>query len=127
MYISISIKNILQLVLGHFFSSDTDIKVYKIYNLEKTVYSLKFVTLQIFVYDFIVFASFAYSLIYLVLYSVVSLIGNKLWFHIGYTVTVYLLTVFYFDHFQINVLFIIIALFLGYSNWWTFKKWIKFE
>ena len=125
MYISISLKNILQLVLGHFFSSETDIKVYKIYNLEKTVYTLKFVILQMFLYDFILFATFAYLWIFLVLYLVVSLLGNKLWFQIGYSLIIYLLTVFYFDHLSINFLFIIIALFLGFANWWMFKKWIK--
>ena len=41
----------------------------------------------------------------------------------------YLQTVKKVDHlpFHYNILFIFITIFLGYVNWWLFKKWIKFD
>ncbi len=39
MYIFILFKNILQLIFGYLFSTETDIKFYKIYNIQRTVVS----------------------------------------------------------------------------------------
>lgn len=128
MYISITLKNVLQVLLGTLSNYSEVPQVYRLVNLEKEIsWSNKLGLLEVLsIYDYILFASFAYSMIYLVLYLISSLIGNKLWFQIAYTVIIYLLTIFYFDHFKVSFLFIIIALFLGYANWWMFKKWIKF-
>ena len=51
MYISISLKNILQIFLGYL-SIENDIKIYKIYNIKNTVYSLEYIFQLIIIYDY---------------------------------------------------------------------------
>ena len=55
MYISISLKNILQIFLGYL-SIENDIKIYKIYNIKNTVYSLEYIFQLIIIYDYFIFA-----------------------------------------------------------------------
>ena len=127
MYISISLKNILQFLLGTIFNAGHDAKVYKLINLNmRSTFDTKLGLIElILMYDFIIFTSIAYLWIYTFLYFIVNLIGNKLWFQIIYAIIVYLVTILFFDHFHPNILFIFIFIFLGYANWWMFKKWIK--
>jgi hypothetical protein len=127
MYISIFLKNILQLFLGYLFSTDTDIKIYKVYDIKKSSYTLDYVIELMLLYDFFIFVTIAYLWIYLSLYLIITLIGNKLWFHIIYTIVIYLITILFFDHFHPNILFIIITILLGMLNWYLFKRWIKFN
>ena len=106
MYISLIIKNILQFILGYFFSTNSDIKTYKIYNLKKTVYSFDYVLQLIFLYDFIIFGLTFYLIICLTLYKLVTIIGNKIFLHIGFFIFVYLIVIFYIDNSKFNILFI---------------------
>lgn len=126
MYISIGLKNILQLLLGTLFNSEHDAKVYKLINLDmRSTLSTKLGLIELMlIYDFIVFVFIAYLWIYLILYLVVNLIGNKLWFQLLCPVTFYFTTILFIE-FNPNILFILITLILGFSNWWLFKKWIK--
>ena len=126
MYISISLKNILQIFLGYL-SIENDIKIYKIYNIKNTVYSLEYIFQLIIIYDYFIFAIIAYFWVFIILFFLIKKIGNKLWIHISYSLSIYLLAITYYDPFHYNILFILIAIFLGYVNWWLFKKWIKFD
>ena len=63
----------------------------------------------------------------IILFFLTKKIGNKLWIHISYSLSIYLLAITYYDPFHYNILFIFITIFLGYVNWWLFKKWIKFD
>ena len=126
MYISISLKNILQIFLGHL-SIENDIKIYKIYNIKNTVYSLEYIFQLIIIYDYFIFAIIAYFWVFIILFFLTKKIGNKLWIHISYSLSIYLLAITYYDPFHYNILFIFITIFLGYVNWWLFKKWIKFD
>ena len=126
MYISISLKNILQIFLGYL-SIENDIKIYKIYNIKNTVYSLEYIFQLIIIYDYFIFAIIAYFWVFIILFFLTKKIGNKLWIHISYSLSIYLLAITYYDPFHYNILFILIAIFLGYANWWLFKKWIKFD
>ena len=129
MYISISLKNILQILLGTIFNTEDDIKIYKLINIrsESSLEGVSLLFQVILGYDFFIFVAIAYLWIYVFLYLVVTLIGNKLWFHIIYTIAIYLITILFFDHFHPNILFILITIVLGFVNWWMFKKWIKFK
>lgn len=126
MYISIGLKNILQLLLGTLFNSEHDAKVYKLINLDmRSALNTKLGLIELMLmYDFIVFVFIAYLWIYLILYLVVNLIGNRLWFQLLYPFTVYFITILFIE-FNPNILFILITLVLGFTNWWLFKKWIK--
>ena len=126
MYISIGLKNILQILFGTLFSSETDIKVYKIYSFVESVYSIDFIIKLILLYDFFIFVVLAYFWIYLLLYFIIAKFNNKLWLHISFTFIVFILIITYFDPFHYNILFYIITVILGYLNWWLFKKWLKF-
>ena len=126
MYISISLKNILQIFLGYL-SIENDIKIYKIYNIKNTVYSLEYIFQLIIIYDYFIFAIIAYFCVFIILFFLTKKIGNKLWIHISYSLSIYLLAITYYDPFHYNILFIFITIFLGYVNWWLFKKWIKFD
>lgn len=126
MYISISLKNILQIFLGYL-SIENDIKIYKIYNIKNTVYSLEYIFQLIIIYDYFIFAIIAYFWVFIILFFLTKKIGNKLWIHISYSLSIYLLAITYYDPFHYNILFILIAIFLGYANWWLFKKWINFD
>ncbi len=126
MYISISLKNILQIFLGYL-SIENDIKIYKIYNIKNTVYSLEYIFQLIIIYDYFIFAIIAYFWVFIILFFLTKKIGNKLWIHISYSLSIYLLAITYYDPFHYNILFIFITIFLGYVNWWLFKKWIKFD
>lgn len=123
MYISLIIKNILQFILGYFFSTNSDIKTYKIYNLKKTVYSFDYVLQLIFLYDFIIFGLTFYLIICLTLYKLVTIIGNKIFLHIGFFIFVYLIVIFYIDNSKFNILFITILVPIGIFNWYLYKKW----
>ena len=126
MYISISLKNILQIFLGYL-SIENDIKIYKIYNIKNTVYSLEYIFQLIIIYDYFIFAIIAYFWVFIILFFLTKKIGNKLWIHISYSLSIYFLAITYYDPFHYNILFIFITIFLGYVNWWLFKKWIKFD
>ena len=126
MYISISLKNLLQIFLGYL-SIENDIKIYKIYNIKNTVYSLEYIFQLIIIYDYFIFAIIAYFWVFIILFFLTKKIGNKLWIHISYSLSIYLLAITYYDPFHYNILFIFITIFLGYVNWWLFKKWIKFD
>ena len=126
MYISISLKNILQIFLGYL-SIENDIKIYKIYNIKNTVYSLEYIFQLIIIYDYFIFAIIAYFWVFIILFFLTKKIGNKLWILISYSLSIYLLAITYYDPFHYNILFIFITIFLGYVNWWLFKKWIKFD
>ncbi len=121
MYISISLKNILQIFLGYL-SIENDIKIYKIYNIKNTVYSLEYIFQLIIIYDYFIFAIIAYFWVFIILFFLTKKIGN-----ISYSLSIYLLAITYYDPFHYNILFIFITIFLGYVNWWLFKKWIKFD
>lgn len=126
MYISISLKNILQILFGTLSNSDHDIKLYKLINLRDETYYSNLLTLKIILgYDFILLVILLYFWLYFLLYLIISLKGNKLWLQLFYPLIIYLITILVFDHFHPNILFIFIVIFLGYANWWMFKKWIK--
>lgn len=128
MYISISLKNFLQLILGTLLNFEHDAKAYKLLNLGmRSSFESKVGLIQLMlIYDFIIFVLIAYLWIFLLLYVLVVIFGNKLWLHISYAVLVYLITILFFDHFHPNALFVLITIFLGYTNWWMFERWIKF-
>jgi len=127
MYIAIIVKNILQLLFGYLSNSESDIKLYKLYNLQESNYSYAFLIQLIFIYDFIFVAVFVYFPLYLILFLIVKVYGNKFWFQILYILVIYILTIYYFDNGNVNIFFIIITILLGILNWYLFKKWIKFS
>lgn len=126
MYIAIGLKNILQLLLGTLFNSEHDAKVYKLINLDmRSTLNTKLGLIELMLmYDFIVFVFIAYLWIYLILYLIINLTGNRFWFQLLYPVIVYFTTILFIE-FNPNILFILITLILGFTNWWLFKKWIK--
>lgn len=123
MYIFILLKNILQLILGYLFSTETDIKFYKIYNIQKSVYTLDFAIFLMLTYEFFLFA-LIYLLIFLILYFFTKRCGNKLWIHTVYFLILYSLVILMTkDNF--NIFYLIIMIIAGMLNWFLFKKWIK--
>lgn len=123
MYISISLKNILQILLGTFFNCSESsglINLKKILSIEALYLRLKLIL----IYDFVLLVFIAYFWIYFLLYLFAQLIGNKLWFHIGFMALIYLIVIIS-NCFDLNILFIFLI--LGYANWWMFKKWIKLK
>lgn len=124
MSIAIIVKNILQLVFGYLSNSESDIKLYKLYNLQDSNYTYVFLIQLVFIYDFFL-AVFIYLPLYLILFLIVKTYGNKFWFQIFYTLCIYLLTVCFFDNGKLNYLFMIITILLGVHNWYLFKKWMK--
>lgn len=129
MYISISLKNFLQIFLGTLTNYDGVTKPYRLINLNKQpTFELKKSMIElIFLYDYILFIVIFYIWFFLILFFLTKKFGNKLWIHISYSLCIYLLAITYYDPFHYNLLFIVISLFLGYTNWWMFKKWIKFD
>ena len=129
MYISISLKNLLQIFFGTIIKFDGVTKPYRLINinnrsnLEAKINHLKL----IFLYDYILFAFIFYLWIFVILLFLIKKFGNKLWIQISYSLSIYLLAITYYDPFHYNILFILIAIFLGYANWWLFKKWINFD
>jgi len=129
MYISLFLKNALQILIGTISNSDSDIKLYKVINLrsESSIDDLLFLFSTLIIYDFLLLVIIFYFWIYLLLYLIISQIGNKLWLQIVYPIIFYLISIIYFDNFHPNILFIFIVIVLGFTNWWMFKKWIKFK
>ncbi|RNA62649.1 hypothetical protein D1631_12235 [Chryseobacterium nematophagum] len=127
MYISIFLKNILQISIGTLFNYDSEIKVYKPINLreESSIEDIILLSKLILIYDFILFVFIFYFWTYFLLYLIITQLGNKLWFQIGYTTLFYLISVICFDYFHPSILFILITIILGIVNWWMFKIWIK--
>jgi len=123
MYVSIILKNILQILLGTIFNSSKSTGLINLRNflgIETLYLNFKF----IFLYDFILLVLFAYFWIYLLLYLVVLLIGNKLWFHVIYMLLLFVLLQL-IEQLEFSSLFILIALILGIANWKMFKKFAK--
>lgn len=129
MYISIGLKNILQIIIGTITDYNQVAKVYSLVNLKKRLsWDNKIGLIEILlIYDFVIFAIAFYLWGFLLLYILTVVLGNKLWLHIFYAIAIYLIIILFFDHFHPNFLFILITIFLGYANWVMFKKWIKFK
>lgn len=125
MYFGIIAKNFMQLILGYLFNSECDIKLYKLYNLQESNYSYDFLLQLIFIYDFLFLAVIFYLPLYLILYLIITRYGNKVWLQISYTVTIYLLVIYFFGKSHFNYLFIFITILIALLNWFSFKKWIK--
>jgi hypothetical protein len=126
MYISISLKNILQILFGTLFGYSGIAESYGLINLKQYLsFEAKINIISIMmIYDFTLFTLLFYFWLFLLSYLVFALIGNKLWFHIVYSIVIYLLIIFRFDNFRLNILFIIITIILGCANWWMFKKYL---
>ncbi len=127
MYIAIIVKNIFQLVFGYLSNSESDIKIYKLYNLQDSNYSCVFLIQLIFIYDFLFLAVSIYLPAYMILFLIIKVYGNKFWIQILYILGIYMLTIYFFDHGNFNILFIITAILIGALNWYLFKRWIKFS
>lgn len=127
MYIAIIVKNIFQLVFGYLSNSESDIKIYKLYNLQDSNYSYVFLIQLIFIYDFLFLAVSIYLPAYMILFLIIKVYGNKFWIQILYILGIYMLTIYFFDHGNFNILFIITAILIGALNWYLFKRWIKFS
>lgn len=127
MYIAIIVKNIFQLVFGYLSNSESDIKIYKLYNLQDSNYSYVFLIQLIFIYDFLFLAVSIYLPAYMILFLIIKGYGNKFWIQILYILGIYILTIYFFDHGNFNILFIITAILIGALNWYLFKRWIKFS
>lgn len=125
MYCAIIVKNVFQLIFGYFSNSESDIKIYKLYNLQASNYSYNFLIQLIFIYDFILLAFTVYIFLYLILYLTIEAFGNKLWLQILYIFIIYIITIIIFNQGGFNNLFIIITILLGGVNWFLFKKYIK--
>lgn len=129
MYIAIVVKNILQLVFGYLSNSESDIKLYKLYNLQDSTYSYVFLFQLIFIYDFLFLAVSTYLPLYLILFLIVKVYGNKFWLHILYVFGIYMLAIYFFNNGNFNRLFILITILLGTLNWYLLKigSNIKYE
>lgn len=124
-YIFILVKNIFQLSFGYVFTSETDIKFYKIYNIQKSNYGLDYVIILIFLYEFLVF-SILYFLTFLCLYFLTSFFGNKFWIHVLYLIAIYLAIIFAGNEIKdFNIPFFVIILLLSVLNWFLFEKILK--
>jgi len=125
MYISIGLKNILQILFATIFTITEPkaiINLRKILSLEQLCLSLKVV----FIYDFILLAFTLYLIAYFLLYLFAQLLGNKFLLHIIYMISMYVVMLFV-NRIDLNIFFLIIVFILGSANWWMFKKWLKFE
>lgn len=122
MYIFILFKNLLQLVFGYLFTSATDIKFYKIYNIQQSIYSVDIVIILMILYECLIYG-FIYFGIFLFLYFIILNYGNNLFIHTIYLIVIYCLVVLAVGGF--NIFYLIIMIVLGILNWMLFKKWIK--
>lgn len=122
MYIFILSKNVLQLIFGYLFTSETDIKFYKIYNIQKSIYSVDTVIILMILYECLIFG-YIYFGIFLILYFFILNYGNKLFIQIVYLIVIYCLIAFSVDEF--NIFYLIIVILLGIVNWLLFKRWVK--
>lgn len=129
MYISISLKNLLQITFGTLTGYSGVTKPYRLINLnDRSNLEAKLIHLKlIFLYDYILFALFFYFWIFAFLLLCIRHYGNRLKIHILYFLIVYLLVITSIDPFHYNFLFILIMLIVGYANWWMFRRWIKFK
>lgn len=125
MYFGILSKNTLQLILGYLSNSESDIKLYKLYNLQDSNYSYGFLLRLIFIYDFLFLAIIFYLPLYLILYLFITAFGNKVWLQIFYPVAIYLLVIYFLGISSFNYLFIFITILVGLLNWCLFKKWFR--
>lgn len=125
MYFGILSKNTLQLILGYLSNSESDIKLYKLYNLQESNYSYGFLLRLIFIYDFLFLAIIFYLPLYLILYLFITAFGNKVWLQIFYPVAIYLLVIYFLGISSFNYLFIFITILIGLLNWCLFKKWFR--
>ncbi len=125
MYIFILSKILLQLVFGYVFSIETDIKFYKIYNIQKSIYTVDYVLLLAILYECIIFV-IAYFLFFLILYFIVVNYGNKLWLHSIYFSSIYVIIIFAINNrmTDFNIFYLSMMFILGVLNWYLFKKWI---
>lgn len=128
MYIFILSKNFFQLVFGYIFSSETDIKFYKIYNIQKSAYTIDLIFLLMLLYECFIFV-YIYFFIFLILYFVVLNYGNRLWIHLIYFSSIYVLIIFSVSNIktEFNIFCLLIMIILGILNWWMFEKWIKLK
>lgn len=125
MYISIVLKNILQILFATIFNFSEPkpiINLNEILSIEQLFLRFKL----IFIYDFILLAFTMYLTAYFLLYLFTKLLGNKLLLHIIYMLSLYIILLFV-NRINLNLYFLIINFILGCSNWWMFQKWIKFE
>ena len=125
MYIFILSKILLQLVFGYVFSIETDIKFYKIYNIQKSIYTIDYVLLLAILYECIIFV-IAYFLFFSILYFIVVKYGNKLWIHSIYFSSIYAIIIFAINNRMddFNIFYLSMMFILGILNWYLFKKWI---
>lgn len=125
MYIFILSKILLQLVFGYVFSIETDIKFYKIFNIQKSVYTIDYVLFLTILYECIIFV-IAYFLFFLILYFIVVNYGNKLWLHSIYFSSIYVIIIFAINYRMddFNIFYLSMMFILGVLNWYLFKKWI---
>jgi len=125
MYVFILSKIILQLVLGYVFSIETDIKFYKIYNIQRSVYTIDYVLFLTILYECVIFV-IAYFLFFLILYFIVLNYGNKLWLHSIYFSSIYIIIIFAINNrmTDFNIFYLSMMFILGILNWYLFKKWI---
>lgn len=125
MYCAIFIKNIFQLLFGYLSGAENDIKLYKLYNLQDSSYSYNFLIQLILIYDFLLLVIPLYLPIYVILFLIVKVYGNNLWFQVLYVLGIYIVAVCFFDSGKFNILFIIIIVLIGLFNWYAFKNWIR--
>lgn len=128
MYISITLKNILQIFFGTLTNYSEVAQIYRLVNLQKETSYENVVRLLyiLFAYDYLIFGVLFYFWFFIILYFLIKKFGNKLSIHIFYILFIYFTIITYFDPFHYNVLFILTSICLGYANWWMFKKWINF-
>ena len=110
MYCAIFIKNIFQLLFGYLSGAENDIKLYKLYNLQDSSYSYNFLIQLILIYDFLLLVIPLYLPIYVILFLIVKVYGNNLWFQVLYVLGIYIVAVCFFDSGKFNILFIIVSL-----------------
>ena len=127
LYISLNLKNFLQILFGTLSNYQEVPQPYRLVNLKsRSSFEAKVSLVKlILVYDYTIFTLLFYLWFFLILFLIITLIGNKLLFQIIYALIIYLLIILRFDNFQFNFLFALIVVIVGYLNWWMFKKFIK--
>lgn len=121
-YISICLKNLLQIIFATLFITDGDLHFYSL--RDENIYSLKTIFLYIFLYDFLIFSLF-YIAVFFFLYYIIKIFGNKILIHIAYVVLIYSSAMFIREHGNFHIEYIIIPIILGCANWWMVKKWMQ--
>ncbi len=121
-YFFICFKTLLQILFATVFITDGYLKFYSL--REENVYSFKYILWFTIFYDFFILSLF-YFAIFLLLYYIVKIFGNKIWIQVFYISFIYSAAMFIKEHSVVHLEYFIIPIILGLSNWWIFKKWLK--